>query len=371
MAETEDLKKKQEGLGFCPPANRPCLTELLPDEIVRELNSRTIPALPDYRGGQIFSWLSRGVMSFSGMTDLPLPLRQSLEESFSAGSTGVESLFQDQDGTQKLKIRLFDGLFIESVLLTDRAGRRTACLSTQAGCAMGCLFCRTGGLGLKRNLSAGEITEQFLHLLNLTRPSPVLRGVNIVFMGMGEGLANYPAFMKAVSILSHPQGLGLSPARMTVSTCGLVPGILALGREKRGPRLAVSLNSALEEKRRFLMPGAAGWSLGELKEALLDYQSRKKERLTLEYVLLSGFNDRREDLQALINFIPPLRVQVNLIPYNPLPAQTAPPRRAFTSPGPESTQGFYRGLQQAGVKATLRYSRGRSTNSACGQLAGE
>lgn len=291
------------------------------------------------------------------MSDLPLSLRGELAEHHKITSTKIDSLHPDEDGTVKLRILMADGLVVEAVLLKDREGRLTACLSSQAGCAMGCKFCRTGEMGLKRDLSTGEIVEQFLHM---EREFGEIG--NIVFMGMGEPLANFDAFTKAVRILNHPKGRDLGIRRMTVSTCGLTPEILRLGEEGPALRLAISLNSPRQEIRETIMPIAKRYPLEELKEVLLQYQTHQPKRITLEYVLLKGINDSERDLEALMRWITPLKAVVNLIPWNPvatLPYEAAPE---------ETTRHFQERLEAAGFPVTRRYRRGRGVNGACGQL---
>ena len=328
------------------------LTSLFPEEMVERLNLK-----PAFRGGQIFSWIHRGITNSEKMSDLPLPLREELAERYHITSTKIDALHSDENGTVKLRILLEDSLAVEAVLLKDQKGRLTACLSSQVGCAMGCQFCHTGKMGLKRNLSTGEIVEQFL----------LMEGkfgeiTNIVFMGMGEPLANFTAFTKAVQILNHPQGRGLGMRKMTVSTCGLVPKIYRLGKEGPALKLAISLNSLRQEVREKLMPISRLYPLPMLKKALLDYQLHRPMRITLEYVLLRGINDSQEDAQALMRWMQGLKAVVNLIPWNPV--ESIP----FQSASEEAIRRFHGRLEAAGIPVTRRYRRGREVNGACGQL---
>jgi 23S rRNA (adenine2503-C2)-methyltransferase len=328
------------------------MTGLFPEEIVEVFHIE-----PSFRGGQIFSWIHRGAGSYDEMSNLPKLLKEELNNKTTLYSTRLESKHPDPDGTVKLRIRTGDNLTVEAVILKDRENRLTACLSSQAGCAMGCRFCRTGEMGLRRNLTAGEMVEQFLWM---ERESGEIS--NIVFMGMGEPLANYEAFVKAVKILSHPKGRDMGIRRMTVSTCGLVPEIRRLGQEGPPLRLAISLNSARQTIRENIMPIARKYPLDELKEVLMEYQERQSKRITLEYVLLKGINDSMKDLEALVSWTKDLRAVVNLIPWNPVESldfQTAPE---------ETTRLFQTSLESAGITVTRRYRRGRGVNGACGQL---
>ncbi len=329
------------------------LTGLLPHEIATACEFDR-----PFRGIQVFKWISRGATSFEDMTNIPAQERSRLSGLFpSLLGTSVDGRYQDEDGTVKLKLRLSDGAAVETVLLTDIEGRRTACLSTQVGCPMACAFCRTGRLGFLRNLEASEIVEQYLHLARLFgRPS------NLVFMGMGEPLLNLAGVRKAVEVLSNPEGHGLSLRKITVSTCGLPEEIRALADQGPLVRLAVSLTSADEETRSRLMPVNRTHGLGELKEALLYYQARTGDRITLEAVLLGGQNDGPEDARALVEWSRPLKVQVNLIPWNPVPDLP------FQEPSRRAVEAMVQVLEAAGIPCTRRMRRGRGILGACGQL---
>lgn len=311
-----------------------------------------------FRGTQIFKWITRGALSFEDMTDLPASERANLAKLYpNLLGTSVDARFQDPDGTVKLRLRLSDGAAVEAVLLTDIEGRKTACISTQVGCPMACAFCKTGTLGFLRNLAAFEIVEEYLHLVRLFgRPS------NLVFMGMGEPLLNLPEVRKAVSLLSHPDGIGLSLRKITVSTCGLPEAIRDLADNGPHVRLAVSLTSAIEEKRSALMPVNRTHGLSELKDALLHYQERTNDRITLEAVLLGGSNDGPEDARAIVEWARPLKVQVNLIPWNPVP------ELPFREPSRKAVEAMILALESAGIPTTRRMRRGRGVLGACGQL---
>ena len=216
-----------------------------------------------FRSKQIYHAIYSGIESFDAITDLPLSLRQSLAENFCIFTSKVDTSLDDEGGNCKLRIELSDGLFTECVILSDGTDRKTICISSQVGCKMGCAFCRTADMGFKRNLTAGEILEQYLIGSRIAGKLS-----NIVFMGMGEPFDNIDNLKKAITILNDKNAIGLGARRMTISTCGVVPGIQALAQSKLEIRLAVSLNSAIEEKRRQIMPITARYPLAQLKEAL-------------------------------------------------------------------------------------------------------
>jgi 23S rRNA (adenine2503-C2)-methyltransferase len=341
------------------PPVLPVLCGLLPGEL-REI----LKPLPAFRSRQIFQWIARGVQSFSEMTDLSLALRKDLETRFALYSAAVSARLEDKDGTVKLKITLRDGISIESVLLADGEGRRTACLSSQAGCPAACVFCKTGQGGFKRNLDAPEIVEQFLRLRFL---APDI--ANIVVMGMGEPLLNLGELRKALNILTAPEGLGISKRRITLSTSGIIPGILDLADQGPPVRLALSLTTADEDLRERLMPITKTNPLPRVKEALRYYQKKQGHRITLETVLLGGVNTRQRDVEALAVFAEGLEVVVNLIPWNPVEGPEFE-GRPLREPGDRETEEFTAALAKRGLKVTRRLRKGRNIAGACGQLAG-
>jgi 23S rRNA (adenine2503-C2)-methyltransferase len=326
---------------------------LTPSELAAELEL----AAP-WRGKQIFQWLHRSVFDFAEMTDLPQSLRHELAGKARPLSSGVDKVLNDPDGTVKYRIKLLDGSFIESVLLSDNHGRKTACLSTQVGCAMGCRFCSTGRMGLIRNLADYEIVEQFFLLRK-----DFSNIDTIVFMGMGEPLCNLKNLSKAVEILNQPLGVNFSLRRLTLSTCGLLRGLRNL--VERGPyiRLAFSLITADPHKRGELMPVSRENPLREIKKELINYQNITGKRITLEVVLIAGITDRREDLKRMLDFIPPLKVLVNLIPWNPVA------ELPYEEPSKGRVEWFERQLADHGIPAAVRFRRGRGVAGACGQLA--
>lgn len=334
------------------------LSGLTPEELSQRLSLK-----PPFRGRQLFQWIQKGVTDYKAMTNLPADLIERLEEWGPLPSSRLTDEQRSSDGTGKILLKLQDGLGVESVMLKDDKGRRTACLSTQAGCGMNCAFCKTATMGLKRNLEAGEIVEQFL---TLTRRFGELN--NIVFMGMGEPLANFDALRQSIRIFTHPEGRGMSPRRMTVSTCGLPDEINRLAQELPEVRLAVSLNAATDEIRNRLMPVNKRYPLPALRKALTAHQAATGKRITLEYVLLDGVNDRREDAEALMAFVrepasSPLKAVINLIPWNRSEGLD------FREPRETSIRAFQRNLTDAGLKVVRRYRRGRDIDGACGQLA--
>ncbi|MBN1696242.1 MAG: 23S rRNA (adenine(2503)-C(2))-methyltransferase RlmN [Spirochaetales bacterium] len=342
------------------------LSSLLPEEI-----EATFPIDRSYRAQQIFGWIQKGITEIDAMTNIPAPLKSVLKEKARITTFNRITPFEDPDGTVKHRITLEDGLVIESVLLSDPcaeepvsktgkapAARKTICLSSQAGCGMGCRFCKTGTMGFKRNLAAHEIVEQFL---SFKREYGDIR--NIVFMGMGEPLLNLEAIKKAIAVLHHPGGNNIGIRKFTISTCGIENGIRALAEEGPPVRLAVSLITADEKMRKTLMPCAVKQSLKTLKDSLLHYQKKTKSRITLEIVLIRDTTDRPEDIASLKDFIRPLRTSVNLIPLNPVP------ELPYARPENERIVWFKKALESAGITVTQRYRKGTGINAACGQLA--
>jgi 23S rRNA (adenine2503-C2)-methyltransferase len=342
------------------------LLGLLPEEIV---DKYSLPA--PFAGTQIFQWIWKGATSFDQMTNVSKSLRQELADTSRLRSGLVTARLEDAEGNKKLQIR-FVSAVVEAVLLaqsridrdadeTDEmqdAARFTACISSQCGCAMGCCFCKTGTLGLRRNLSAAEMLEQFL-LLEHTASSPL---GNVVFMGMGEPLANIAALRRACAILSHPKGRCLSPRRITVSTAGLIPGIIDLADHGPHLRLAVSLTTADQDQREALMPVAKSNPLPELRRAIAYYAEKSGRRPTLEAALLGDVNTSPAHAHAFAALAHDLGAHVNLIPWNPVPGLD------FHEPTMQESRSFLHILEAAGVSATLRLRRGSAIAGACGQL---
>lgn len=311
-----------------------------------------------FRVEQIYRALyQRQVGRFEDMTDLTAGLRECLAEHFSIALPEVAARHVSADSTTKYLFRLGDGVTIESVDIPD-GDRRTFCLSSQAGCALGCRFCVTGFWGAGRNLTAGEIVAQVLAMQR--EPRPETHGLNLVFMGMGEPLLNLNALADALEILLEQ----ISWRRITVSTAGVVPAIEELARWPRRPQLAISLHAPDDARRSELMPINRSYPLTELLAALRRFPLERKQRLTFEYLLLDGFNDAMSDADALARLLRGLPAKVNLIPLNPdsvLGADMQPPT-------PEQTEAFRRRLIDRGLLATIRKQRGDDVSAACGQL---
>jgi 23S rRNA (adenine2503-C2)-methyltransferase len=312
-----------------------------------------------YRAGQLMEWLyHKGARSFDEMTNLSKAFRARLAEASRISLPMAEKVAVAADGVQKSLFRLEDGARIETVLIPEQ-DHDTLCVSSQVGCAMGCAICRTAAIGWRRNLSAGEILGQILAVRALV---PGSRITNVVFMGMGEPLANFDAVIKALRIMSGPSGPHISWRRTTISTCGLVPGIRRLGREARA-KLAVSLNAVTDEQRDILMPINRRYPLAELLSALRAYPLARGHRITIEYVLVSGINDTDADARRLVRLLNPIRAKVNLIPLNEGAAS------GLARPSPDRVARFRDILMSRALLATIRESRGADILAACGQLA--
>lgn len=312
-----------------------------------------------YRARQLAGWLyRRQAESFGEMPNLPAGLRQHLNQHFSFGSVAVAAVSRAADGTRKLLLSLADGQAIESVIIPVRA-RMTLCLSSQAGCAMGCGFCATAAMGLSRNLSAGEIVGQVMAARRHLEPGEEL--TNYVFMGMGEPLANYPRLSRALTIMMAPWGLGISARRITVSTVGLVPMMERLLAETT-VKLAVSLHATTDQLRDRLAPINRRYPLAVLLEACRRLPLGRRQRLTFEYLMLRGVNDSAADAARLVKALAPLRAKVNLIFFNPFAG--AP----FRASSRHAVEAFKAVLLRGNLTATIRESRGQDIAAACGQL---
>jgi 23S rRNA (adenine2503-C2)-methyltransferase len=334
------------------------LLELTPHEIVAMVEDLGQPA---YRGRQLATWVYvKGVADFGAMSDLPRELRERLAAVAVVAPPVIAARRVSRDESAKLDLRLADGRVVQSVVMPD-ADRLTLCVSTQVGCGFGCAFCLTGTMGLVRNLTAGEIVGQVWAARSTLAPGSRL--THVVFMGMGEPLANYAATVKALRILVAPLGFGFSPRRITVSTVGLVQGLEKLAREDLRVNLAVSLHAATDEVRSRLMPVNRGWGLDDLLAACRRFPLPVRQRMTFEYTLLAGVNDSPEDARRLVRRLQGLRAKVNLIPFNEWPG--APFRR----PSSERILAFQRVLLDAHLTATVRWSKGEDVGAACGQLA--
>lgn len=312
-----------------------------------------------FRARQILKWVyQQQATDFAVMTNLGKALREELAQRFLISQLVPVAVQNSIDGTRKYLFQLEDGIHIETVRIPMDEGRATLCISTQAGCAMGCQFCMTGTDGLKRNLLPGEIVNQVCAALE---DGPVS---NIVLMGMGEPLHNLENVVTALEILFLDDGLGYGARRVTLSTCGLVPEIRELARRIR-VNLAVSLNAADDQVRSRLMPINERYPLADLIPACADYARLTRQRVTFEYILIKDINDSLEDARKLVKLLHPVRCKVNLIAYNEHESSD------FCTPETESIKKFQQLLLDRGILATLRASKGRDIDGACGQLSGK
>lgn len=317
---------------------------------------------PTFRLQQILQWLwACDAESFDEMTNLPLPLRRSLDQQFYIPASRVESKQVSEDGTRKYLIAFGDGTSVETVgIPSQTSSRLTVCFSTQAGCPMGCAFCATGLSGYTRNLEAYEMFDQVKTVQN----DFVNRVSNVVAMGQGEPFANYDELMKALRLMNDEEYLGIGARRITISTCGLIPGIERLTQEPEQFTLAVSLHSAVQRTRDFLMPGVASYPLTELRDALKKYGDTTKRRPTLEYTPIACINDDDAHIEALVEFCKEMLCHVNLIPLNPvMSSDTAP-----TFQPSDRIEHIESVLTKHGIEASIRTSRGQDIDGACGQL---
>jgi len=321
---------------------------------------------PVYRAKQIAEWLyKKRASSFEEMTDLPRDVRARLAQYFSFGKIDVVRVLGAEDTTRKLLFRLSDGNLVESVLIPAspalygiRSDRRTICLSTQVGCAYGCKFCASGLEGFVRNLQPNEVVDQ----ITTAEKASGDKIDNIVFMGMGEPLANFDNVMRAIRIINAPWGLGIGARHMTVSTSGLAPQIRRLAEEPLQIRLAVSLHGASDEIRNRLMPINRRYNIDALLSACDYYASHKKQHLTFEYILIKDINDADEQARLLAKHARRVRAKVNLIPYNTVQGLR------WSRPLQNRQEKFLCILREHGIAATLRREKGHNIEAACGQL---
>jgi 23S rRNA (adenine2503-C2)-methyltransferase len=313
-----------------------------------------------FRLGQVLKWVYiHGVDNFEDMTNIPEELRRQLSELLDLDPLELVKETGTTDGTRKFLYRLGDGSLVESVLMPDD-GHTTLCLSTQAGCAMGCSFCETATMGLIRNLTRGEILAQVSAAIRQVKKRVALR--NLVFMGMGEPLMNMGELIPALEVIMAQRGFDFSPRRVTVSTCGWVPGIEELAGSGTQVNLAVSLNAADDETRSALMPVNRKYPLAGLMKALRDYPLRQRQRVTLEYVLIKGINDRPEDVENLVKLARGVKSKINIIPFNETSS-------TYAAPSAREVHAFQERLNAKNILATVRKSRGADIGAACGQLA--
>jgi 23S rRNA (adenine2503-C2)-methyltransferase len=321
---------------------------------------------PKYRADQVARWLyQKRATSFETMTDLPAALRAQLSEAFSFVRLENLRVLGSKDTTRKFLFRLPDGALIESVLIPaspalygEASDRRTICMSTQVGCAYGCKFCASGLDGFARNLSAAEIVGQFLEVERIAQE----KINNIVFMGMGEPLANFNNLMRAIDIINSPWGLGLGARHITISTSGLAPQIKQLADQPRQIRLAISLHGATDEVRQQIMPVNRKYPLSALLEACEYFTARKKQRITFEYILIAGVNDSTANAADLARVVRKVGAKVNCIPYNTVAGLE------WNRPSEAQQDAFMAVLENARVPATIRREKGHDIAAACGQL---
>jgi len=315
---------------------------------------------PRYRGRQLARWIfTRGVTDLEAMTDLPRDFRTAVAAQASVELPEIERRTPSQDGSHKLVLRYADGARVQAVLMPD-GDRLTLCVSTQVGCGFGCAFCYTGTMGLERNLSAGEIVAQVM--VARQGLAPGARITHVVYMGMGEPLANYSATVKSLRLLTDPHAFGFSPRRITISTVGLVSGIERLARESLKVNLAISLHATSNEIRDRIMPVNRGFAIEELLAACRRFPLPFRQRMTFEYVLLDGVNDAVEDARRLVRLLKGIRGKINLIPFNDWEGS------GFARPPLPRILAFQAVLLEHGLTATIRWSKGEDIGAACGQL---
>lgn len=312
-----------------------------------------------FRARQVFQWMwQKGATEFSQMTNISRSLIQRLETIATLERTEVVFISQSNaTETRKLLLRLQDGKTVETVLIPEET-RVTVCLSSQVGCGLDCDFCATGKMGLLRNLTAGEITDQLRQVMAIS-PRPV---TNIVFMGMGEPFHNYTEVLKAADMMHDELGYGTGARRITISTSGLVPQIRQFADENRRYKLAVSLNATLDEQRNILMPINKKWNISALVEACKYYTEKTHNMLTFEYVLMAGINDTLQDARRLVQIARHVFCKVNVIPYNDI-------NGTYRRPTDAKIEAFLQELSKGEFPLTVRWSRGGDIDAACGQLA--
>lgn len=321
---------------------------------------------PKYRAEQVARWLyQKRATSFEKMTDLPAALRGQLTEAFSFARLESLRVLGSKDTTQKFLFKLPDGALIESVLIPaspalygEASDRRTICMSSQVGCAYGCKFCASGLDGFARNLSAGEIVGQFLEVERIAEE----KINNIVFMGMGEPLANFNNLMRAIDIINSPWGIGLGARHITISTSGLAPQIKQLADQPRQIRLAISLHGATDDVRQKIMPVNKKYPLAVLLEACDYFTSKKKQRITFEYILIANVNDSPQNAADLVKVARRVGAKVNCIPYNTVAGLE------WERPSEERQDAFMAVLENAKIPSTIRREKGHDIAAACGQL---
>ncbi|MBO0860917.1 MAG: 23S rRNA (adenine(2503)-C(2))-methyltransferase RlmN [Chloracidobacterium sp.] len=318
-----------------------------------------------FRGKQIYQAIyGRRALDIARMNEFSKDLREKLNSIAHIAETQIVNIFYATDGTRRYLLRLGDGWKVEAVFMPEER-RDTICISCQVGCSVGCGFCMTAQLGVKRGMTAGEIISQVVIVLNQVYGDGAKppHGVNLVYMGMGEAFLNYDEVMKSIRIMADEKGLGISPKRVTISTSGIIPRIYDFAKEPIRPRLAISLSATTEEQRTRLMPINRKHTLADLMKACREYPLDERERLTFEYVMIDGVNDSDEDARRLVKLLNGVRAKVNLIPHNPAPEL---PYRASSM---ARILSFQKVLVERDVPTFIRRPRGQDVSAACGQLA--
>ena len=318
---------------------------------------------PKFRAKQVYEWLwKKSAHQFDDMTNLSKPLRDWLKQEFVINAVSISDMQISNDRTIKCAMKLADGNVVESVLIPTQT-RMTACISSQVGCSLTCKFCATGKLKRLRNLNADEIYDQVALVKNLAETKYSQALTNIVYMGMGEPLLNYAETLRSVDRITSPDGLGMSPSRITVSTAGIAKMIMKLGDDGVKFNLAVSLHAANDEKRNKIMPINETNSLSNLEEALNYFYEKTGSRVTFEYIVFKDFNDGIQDARELADFCKKTTAKVNIIEYNPIDDSE------FKQTLPERLEAFTKHLESRNIIVNVRRSRGKDIDAACGQLA--
>ena len=316
-----------------------------------------------FRGNQVYEWLwQKSAHSFEDMTNISKQTRQMLEDNFVINHIEVDSLQRSNDGTVKNAVRLHDGLIVESVLIPTET-RTTACVSSQVGCSLDCKFCATARLKRMRNLNPDEIYDQVVAIDKESRLYHNRPLSNIVFMGMGEPLMNYNNILKAIDKITSPDGLGMSPKRITLSTSGIPKMIKKMADDEVKFNLAVSLHSAIDEVRTSIMPFNETFSLNELRESLEYWYAKTKRKISYEYVVWKGVNDTKKDIDALVKFCKYVPSKVNIIEYNPIDDGE------YQQASQDALENYITALEKNSIVVNVRRSRGKDIDAACGQLA--
>jgi 23S rRNA (adenine2503-C2)-methyltransferase len=316
-----------------------------------------------FRGNQIYEWLwSKSAHSFESMTNVSKETRAMLAANFVINHVKVDTMQRSEDGTVKNAVRLHDDLIVESVLIPTKT-RTTACVSSQVGCSLDCNFCATARLKRMRNLTPGEIYDQVVAIDNESKLYYDRPLSNIVFMGMGEPLMNYPNVIKAIDMITSNEGLGMSPKRITVSTSGVSKMIKKMADDEVKFNLAVSLHSAIEATRNEIMPFTKSFPLTELREALEYWYTKTKSKITYEYVVWKGINDDKSSIDALVKYCKYVPCKVNLIEYNAIDDGD------FQQASEQATKDYIAALEKNNIVVKVRKSRGKDIDAACGQLA--